>query len=124
MLLVDTGDTTECKHLDLLYIFNKITHFISDSLVVKYNENRAPDLSSFCCIFKSILLWNIPCLSSSPANYFVIFIISTTFIGKVNFFFHYKGISDWQVLSLNAFVFKATGRILFIKVYEPYAANQ
>lgn len=32
MLLVDTGDTTECKHLDLLYISNKITHFISDSL--------------------------------------------------------------------------------------------
>lgn len=32
MLLVDTGDTTKCKHLDLFYIFNKITYVMSDSL--------------------------------------------------------------------------------------------
>lgn len=31
MLLVDCSDITAYKHLDLLCIFNKITHFLSDS---------------------------------------------------------------------------------------------
>lgn len=31
MLLVDSSDITVYKHLDLLDIFNKITHFLSDS---------------------------------------------------------------------------------------------
>jgi len=32
MLLVDSSDITVYKHMDLLYTFNKIAHFISDSL--------------------------------------------------------------------------------------------
>lgn len=55
MVLLDTGDTSECKHLDLLYIFSKITHFISDSLDSKIQRKQSSRFKKLLMFFKSFL---------------------------------------------------------------------